>query len=552
MSKSRMLTDNEVRRVAEDSLQFKAFAETLEEIISTSQTPITIGVYGEWGSGKTSLMRLTEDILEVKKEIKTVWFDAWKFDKTLDLRVALIHTILKEMKKDKKVEDKAIKLLKRVNLLGLGKTVVSLGAPLLTPYLSFLPFLLQLLPKDKGASLDLSRLNLEDISKEPVEEKTLELIGDFEDEFRDLTQEYVGKNGRLVAFIDDLDRCIPEKTIDILEAIKLFLNVPLSVFVIGADKKVIENGIIQKYGADSEEWGSNYLEKIIQVPFRLPPLRKDIITEHFIQELDIAKEIKGYAAILAEVGDNPRTIKRLLNNFELQRILADKRDLKIDKEILAKLTVLEFRWADFYTDLVSLYSESEFNLIEFLGELSEINKAERDRKLKEWETVKKYFNDRSLMSFLLEKEPLLSDVSLGHYVYLARTTKEIKEDARTSFDLGYASYEKKDYDKTIKYYTKAIELDPKDAAAYNNRGLAYKNKKEYGRAIEDYNKAIELDPEYVLAYNNLKQLLGYLNEHKELIPKGWDSSPIEQAIKNSGLKKDQKDSLLSLLKTLKA
>ena len=60
-----------------------------------------------------------------------------------------------------------------------------------------------------------------------------------------LSSEYVGKDGRLVVFIDDLDRCIPEKAIDILETIKLFLNVPQTVFLIGTDKKVIENGILQ-------------------------------------------------------------------------------------------------------------------------------------------------------------------------------------------------------------------------------------------------------------------------------------------------------------------
>ncbi|MCK4734878.1 MAG: hypothetical protein KAT65_20665, partial [Methanophagales archaeon] len=97
-----MLTDNEIRGVAEDSLQFKAFALTLEEIITTSETPITIGVYGAWGSGKTSLMRMTQELLEKKvlekdDKIKTVWFDARKFDKTYDLRVALIHAILRRM-----------------------------------------------------------------------------------------------------------------------------------------------------------------------------------------------------------------------------------------------------------------------------------------------------------------------------------------------------------------------------------------------------------------------------------------------------------------------
>jgi len=258
-----MLTDNEIRRITEDSLQFKAFAQTLEEIITTSETPITIGVYGAWGSGKTSLMRMTQDIL--KDKIKTVWFDAWKFDKTYDLRVALIHAILRRMEEDesitKDLKDKVVKLLKRVNWLGLGKAALS----------SFFPLLA--IAQGKEPLLK---------NQEEIPGKTLELIGDFEEEFKQLTKEYVGDEGRMVVFIDDLDRCISEKTIDILEATKLFLNVPLSVFVIGADKKRIEEGIIEKYGEKSEGWAGNYLEKIVQIPFTLPPLRKDVITEQFI------------------------------------------------------------------------------------------------------------------------------------------------------------------------------------------------------------------------------------------------------------------------------
>jgi len=305
---------------------------------------------------------------------------------------------------------------------------------------------------------------------------------------------------------------------------------------------------MHKYGAKSEEWGRNYLEKIIQVPIRLPPLRKDIITEHFIKGLDISEKIKGYVSILAEVCDNPRIIKKVLNNYELQKILADKRGLIVEEKILAKLTVLEYRWSNFYTDLITLYSESDFNLIKFLEEISQSNEADRDKKLKEWEIIKEYFNDRNLMSFL-KKEPLLFDFNLDHYVYLAKTTKEVKEDARNYFNLGNASYNKKDYDKTIEYLTRAIELDHKDAKAYNNRGLAYKNKGEYDKAIEDYTRVIEIDPNDAKAYNNFINILKYLNKNKDLIPKKWFSSPIEQTIKSSGLQKNQIDSILSLLES---
>ncbi|NQE45362.1 hypothetical protein C5S31_04990 [ANME-1 cluster archaeon GoMg2] len=215
---------------------------------------------------------MTQELLEEQDKIKTVWFDAWKFDKTYDLRVALIHAILMRMKEDasssRGLKAKVKKLLKRVNWLGLGKAALSSFIPQLAIGQGNEPLL-----KNQG--------------------KTLELIGDFEDEFKELTKEYVGDEGKLVVFIDDLDRCISEKTIDILEAIKLFLNVPLSVFVIGADKTRIEDGIIDKYGEKSESWAGDYLEKIVQIPFDLPPLRKEVITEQFIQGLDTQPRLKN-------------------------------------------------------------------------------------------------------------------------------------------------------------------------------------------------------------------------------------------------------------------
>ena len=493
-----MLTDNEIRGITEDSLQFKAFAQTLEEIITTSETPITIGVYGAWGSGKTSLMRMTQDILKEGDKIKTVWFDAWKFDKTYDLRVALIHAILRKMKDDKsispKLKEEVGKLLKRVNWLGLGKTALS--------YLS--PFAIS---QEKEPLLK---------NQEEISGKTLELIGDFEEKFEELTKEYVSDEGRMVVFIDDLDRCISEKTIDILEAIKLFLNVPLSVFVIGADKKRIEEGIIEKYGEKSEGWAGNYLEKIVQIPFTLPPLRKDVITEQFIQGLDISTEIKKYAPILAEVGDNPRTIKRLLNSFEVKRILAEKRELEIEENIMAKLAVIEFRWHDFYTDLIGIYSETETNLAKILKETAESDEAEREKKLKKWENLKKYFEDKRLMDFL-EQAPLLWDVNLGHYVYLARSTMELKESAVNYFNIAYSFGEKKEHVKAIENYNKAIELNPNYEEAWFNKGFELGKLERHEEAIAYFDKAIELNPTDEEAWFSKGNELGDLEKHEEAI-----------------------------------
>jgi tetratricopeptide (TPR) repeat protein len=449
-------------------------------------------------------MRITQELLEknvLEKDdkIKTVWFDAWKFDKTYDLRVALIHAILRRMKEDesatKELKDKLGELLKRVNWLGLGKAALSSFFPLLT------------ISQGKEPLLK---------NQEEIPGKTLELIGDFEAEFKELTNEYVGDEGRLVVFIDDLDRCISEKTVDIIEAIKLFLNVPLSVFVIGADKKRIEEGIIARYGKKSEGWAGNYLEKVIQIPFTLPPLIKGPITEHFIQGLHIFGE-EEYATILTEVDDNPRRIKRLLNSFEVKRILAEKEGApRVEENIITKLAIIELRWPDFYSDLISIYSETKTSLTQILKEISRSNEVEREKKLKEWENLKRYFEDKRLMDFL-DKEPSLWELDLDPHVYLARRSAELKKSAVNYFNIAYLFGEKGEHVKAIENYEKAIELNPNYEVAWYAKGNEHDKLESPGEAIACYDNALRIKPNYEKAWYNKGVDLGKLERHEEAL-----------------------------------
>ena len=516
-----MLTDNEVKNQKEDSLQYKSLCDTLTGIIMTSQTPITIGVFGEWGSGKTSLMRLTENDLKAGNT-KTVWFNAWKFDKAQDLRVALIHIILKQIEKDKSipetVKDKAVSLLKRVNWLGLGRTAVTVGASLATPYLAILPLLSQVFSDSKKGTENLSKVLPDELLKDS-EGKSLELIGEFEEEFKKLALDYAGEEGRLVVFIDDLDRCLPEKALDILEAIKLFLNVPQTVFVIGTDVKVIENGLVQKYGDKSESFAKNYLDKIIQVPFRIPPLSKEDITEHFIPKLQISDELKEYGFIIADAGNNPRTIKRLLNNIELQKILSKSRDITVEEIILVKLNVLEFRWKEFHSDMVELFAKRNENLLKIMDMYENSDEAGREKLLKDTPLLSKYILNFELMEFL-NKEPSLDDIEVGPYIHLQKTTSsavisgEFGGDVDKYFQLGSASYNEKNYIKAADYFTRSITLSPKYKQAYYNRGLSLYYLEYYKRAINDFNKTVEIDPLYKSAYYWLGASHANLNENE--------------------------------------
>ncbi|NQE45361.1 hypothetical protein C5S31_04985, partial [ANME-1 cluster archaeon GoMg2] len=159
-----------------------------------------------------------------------------------------------------------------------------------------------------------------------------------------------------------------------------------------------------------------------------------------------------------------------MNSFEVKRILAEKRELEIEEKIMAKLAVIEFRWHDFYTDLIGIYSETKGNLAKTLKTISESEETEREKKLKEWKNLREYYEDEKLKSFL-EEEPPLWDVDLDEYVYLARSTIELKESEVNYFNIAYSFGEKGEHLKAIANYDKAIELNPTDEDAWYNKGV---------------------------------------------------------------------------------
>src|SRR5690242_96718 len=100
----RLLDDNPS---IEDTLGFRPTANAIvETITNASRRPLTIGIFGGWGSGKTSLMQMVEGRVK-EKGIKTVWFNAWKYSGKEVVWNALIQTILLAMKNDPDVHGRS-------------------------------------------------------------------------------------------------------------------------------------------------------------------------------------------------------------------------------------------------------------------------------------------------------------------------------------------------------------------------------------------------------------------------------------------------------------
>jgi predicted KAP-like P-loop ATPase len=253
-----------------DALDFMA------DIIQTGNTPLTIGVFGTWGSGKTSLMKMVKNGIPESEykglptDFTVAWFDAWKYDREESLWRAFLLCVLSSLKETasdqgKPVEefDKLQTLLYRemeiekvggvtIDLAKIGGVAAKSLAQLtlsFIPGLSTLTKLVEELQSGAAKNVDEATAAIQrERTKIYIEQ--IQFLEQFQNKFRGLINQHVKPN-RLVVFVDDLDRCLPEKAIEVLEAIKLFLDVENCVFVLGLDQDVIARGIEIKSRRDT-------------------------------------------------------------------------------------------------------------------------------------------------------------------------------------------------------------------------------------------------------------------------------------------------------------
>ncbi|MBU0511116.1 MAG: SUMF1/EgtB/PvdO family nonheme iron enzyme, partial [Chloroflexi bacterium] len=314
---------------------FDEFAITLARLIADkkTRTPLTLGISGPWGSGKTTLLKRVRNLLDepVDKDkhhrfandtaegdsfrrCKTVWFNAWKYADEDELLVALVRVIVQSMADDDivssligKLRDPSYPRRDVVNTV-LGWFSIKVG--------------------DIGIGLDTGTPQ-----PTPFAEKTA-MLDLFDDAFDRLLAAWVHRKadakkidpqqGVLVVFIDDLDRCLPGKMVQVLEAIKLFLDKPGCVFVLGADKSVIQQAVAKHY-ADAGVTGESakdYLEKIIQLRFELPPIVTETMQAYLNDQQVDAAMLARWQALVAAAEINPRRVKSVINDLNLQWTMA--------------------------------------------------------------------------------------------------------------------------------------------------------------------------------------------------------------------------------------
>ncbi len=232
-----------ISRDDEDLLGHVRVADTLVTIITRAQTPLTVGLYGEWGSGKTGVINLIAGRL-AKMKIPTAYVDCWKYEGSEGLVLPLFASLAKD-----RTAPQMRSFSKVVGTLLLCGADVGLHAATLG-----------------GLRLKDVKENLEEIEGRIVQK--VDAVGRVQEEFKKAVEQ-VATGGRFIIFIDNLDRCRPENAVSLLESIRNLLAVEKCVFVIAVDDAVLISYIDQKYSGTKVD-GKKYLEKVVDFPYTLP------------------------------------------------------------------------------------------------------------------------------------------------------------------------------------------------------------------------------------------------------------------------------------------
>ncbi|AIJ06461.1 hypothetical protein JH146_1619 [Methanocaldococcus bathoardescens] len=276
-----------------------------------------IVLYGNWGSGKSSVIRYIHNELNKEKNFISIIFDAWLYEKDNNLPYSLLEFILDELKNSDKFKHKIKLITMKDELLKIGFDVF---AGVLKGFSASFPLLgLQYNPKDV----------IEHFEKMNEIKSHYKEINELIDGFKKISKMLEDKT--LVVFIDELDRCEPEHILDLLASIKLFFAYGENIiYFVAVDKEAVSKAIKTKYGdvIKAEE----YLEKIFNISFSMPKyfeLKEFVKQYDFFNDDEIAEKLEKFFKAINFT--NPRHLKKVLNKYEL---LTRIKNLGLDKNNL--------------------------------------------------------------------------------------------------------------------------------------------------------------------------------------------------------------------------
>ncbi|MDW0175897.1 MAG: pentapeptide repeat-containing protein [Nitrososphaeraceae archaeon] len=422
-----ILTDD---TVIDPILDFNLYSNAIVNIIKNSHPKFSIGVFGDWGTGKTTLINSVDKALQTGRDLVKIRLEASRYKREMFPLVSLLKSIAYTLPDEKEFENLKLKLeTSAINFL---KRTPDILTSIISKYAS---------EEDEVSHEMISTFKKELNSK-------IQLIAELDrdsiyfDGFREIKKEIKNLREdnpafRIVIFADDLDKCPPGKAFEILEMIRVFHDIEGFIYVIGLSHDMIVK-LSNVGNSESSIDGERYIKMLIQVPITLPKwsnqdivrLVKDLIKKGMIH--DKFKDVvdKNIELISVAIDNNPREIKRFLNNFFVaceifsgkknfeakELIFSGKKNFEA-KELLV-VQAVHLRWNKFYNILVKSDESFFRGLDKYLKmddetrlkslDLYEEKKDEFDTKV--WKVLRDFKTDSDLWDFLVKNSNTLRNV----------------------------------------------------------------------------------------------------------------------------------------------
>jgi hypothetical protein len=422
---------------SDPALGWREYAGAFAGIVEHSRPQFAIGIFGDWGSGKTTLMKAIWRELESRPDIVQVWFNAWRYEREEHLIVPMLDTLREALvewadrqaaaEQASRVRDAAEKIGRAARALLAGLSVrarLPLGIVELEGAWD---------PQSVMAAFHEEKARDDPSSFYHASFNAMKTaVGEFQE----------GGVRRVVVYIDDLDRCLPLSALEVLESMKLFFDLDGFVFIVGLDQQVIERSVELKYanpnhvaartdgagsvGTSAPVDGAAYIKKIFQLSLGLPRITTDQIGEFFDKLVDGANLSAGQTTnfdghvrkhlpyLAGDAPVNPREVKRLLNAYTLQlKMLAARGVTPLDPDVVLALQTIGFRrdWQDVYERLTT---QPEVAIRELREAVQLHGNVEGGAGRISGE----------LLDYLADAAPALVDTALGPYISSARSVSE--------------------------------------------------------------------------------------------------------------------------------
>jgi GTPase SAR1 family protein len=362
-------------------LDFNSYRDAIVNIVRNSYPKFTIGIFGDWGTGKTTLMNSIDKVFQKDKDLVTVRFETWRYEREEQFALfPLLKTIAFALPSEEKYSDLKQKLKRSARNL-IRKTpdfLTSLVSKFVTPEVGEVTKeIFDSFRKEFNSKVEL----LAEVDRDTL----------YFDGFEDIKNEIIRirKNNpafRIVVFIDDLDRCSPTKTLEVLESIKVFLGMEGFIYIVGISHDIVTKLIDIEYEKSGVK-GEQYIRKMIQIPITLPKwdnqdiiklvkdfAKKGITHERYRKAID-----ENIDLISTAIENNPREIKRFLNNFIVAYEIFSPGNKIVAKELLV-IQAIQLRYGKFYDQLIKSDDHFRIELKKYVEMKDEIRLRTLDSK----------------------------------------------------------------------------------------------------------------------------------------------------------------------------